>query len=203
MPSEWTSLEIAKLAIAVLTPLAVLGLGLLIARSTRRVEAVQYANQTVVARRVEVFGRVAPKLNRMLCFVAFVGRWKEITPAQVLILKRDVDELMYTNRLLFSNALFMAYQEFIARLFAMYATVDGDALIRARISSTLGDRRLLPWWNTDMAAMFAREQVCEPADAQLAYDRLSAAFRADLYITDLSQPLPPPVPRRIWNLSRA
>jgi hypothetical protein len=190
MASDWNSLQVAQLAVAALTPLAVLGLGLLVARNARRVESLQQANQTVVVRRLEVFGQVAPKLNQLLCFVAFVGRWKEITPADVLVLKRDVDEVMYTNRLLFSDALFAAYQAFMAQLFAMYATVDTDALIRARISSNLGNRRHLPWWSPDMVAMFARDQICEPAEAQLVYDELSAAFRADLFVTDLTRPLP-------------
>jgi hypothetical protein len=187
--AEWNSIEVANLVVAALTPLAVLGLGLLVARSARRVEAMQYANQTVVARRIEVFGQVAPKLNRLLCFAAFVGRWKETTPGDALLLKRDVDEVMFTNRLIFSDALFTAYQGFMAQFFAMYENIDGDAPIRARISSRLGDRRLLPWWHADMAAMFASDGTCEPEEAQLAYDQLSAAFRADLYVTDLSQPL--------------
>jgi hypothetical protein len=196
MPEEWTSLQVTQLAVAALTPLAVLGLGLLVARSTRRIETIQYANQTVVARRLEVFGEVAQKLNQLLCFVAFVGRWKEITPLQALILKRDVDEVMYTNRLLFSDALFTAYEQFMQRLFAMYATVDDDARIRARIVSSLGDRRRLRWWKAEMASMFTPEQICEPADAHLAYEQLSAAFRADLYVTALSEPFTPPVPHR-------
>ena len=157
-------------------------------------EALQHANQTVMARRVEIFSQVAPKLNRLLCFVAFVGRWKEITPQDVLDLKRDTDEVMYANRLLFSPELFTSYRGFTERLFAMYATVDGDALIRARVSSHLGDRRLLPWWRADMAAMFDDWPVCEPAEAQRLYDELSSAFRVDLYITDLTRPLPPPTP---------
>jgi hypothetical protein len=195
MPEAWTSLQVTQLVVAALTPLAVLGLGLLVARNTRRVDFIQYANQTVVARRLEVFGQVANNLNQLLCFVAFVGRWKEITPHQALILKRDVDEVMYTNRLLFTDTLFTAYEQFMRRFFAMYATVDGDALIRARIASSLGDRRRLPWWKAEMASMFTPEQVCEPADAHLAYEQLSAAFRADLYVTDLSEPLTPPVSR--------
>ena len=70
----WTSLEVAKLAVGVLTPLAVVGLGFFLARLTRRVEAVQWANQTVMTRRVELFTQVAPKLNQLLCFAIFVGR---------------------------------------------------------------------------------------------------------------------------------
>jgi hypothetical protein len=200
--SGWNSIAVAQLAVAVLTPLTVLGLGLLVSRSARRVESFQKANQAVVLRRLDVFGQVASKLNRLLCFVAFVGRWKEITPADVLALKRDVDEVMYTNRLIFSDALFAAYQAFMARLFAMYATVDGDALIRARISSNLGSRRHLPWWRPEMAAMFARDKICEPAEAQLVYDELSAAFRADLFVSDLTRPLPRLAPKAgSWHAS--
>jgi hypothetical protein len=191
MASEWNSLEVAQLAVAALIPLTLLGLGLIVARNTRRLDSYQHANQTVVARRHEIFQEVAPKLNQLLCFMAFVGRWKEITPADVLRLKRDVDEVMYTNRLLFSDPLFATYQAFIARFFAMYATVDGDALIRARISSDLGDRRSLHWWSASMVDMFAQDQVCEPGEAQLSYDELSAAFREDLYVTNLTRPLPP------------
>ena len=196
MPSEWNILEVAQLVLAALMPLALLGLGLLVARNTRRLDSLQRANQALVARRLELFGQVAPKLNRLLCFMAFVGRWKEITPADVLTLKRDVDEVMYVNRLLFSDALFAAYQAFMARLFAMYATVDGDALIRARISTNLGDRRNLPWWRPLMVDMFAKDHICEPAEAQLVYDNLSVAFREDLYVTDLTRPLPRLVPKQ-------
>ena len=41
-----------------------------------------------------------------------------------------------------------------------------------------------------MEEMFDQDQICEPAEAQLVYNELSAAFRADLYVTDLTQPLP-------------
>jgi hypothetical protein len=196
MPSEWNIVEIAQLVVAALVPLTVLGLGVLVARNTRRLDSLQHANQALVARRLELFEQVAPKLNRLLCFMAFVGRWKEITPAEVLTLKRDADDVMYVNRLLFSDPLFAAYQAFMARLFAMYATVGGDALIRARISTNLGDRRSLPWWTPSMADMFAKDQICEPAEARRVYDELSVAFREDLYVTDLTRPLPRLVPKR-------
>lgn len=187
----WSSLEIAKLVVQALIPLAVVALGLLVARGARRVEAVQQANQTVVERRVEVFGEVAGKLNRLLCFATFVGRWKEVSADDALGLKREVDEVMYSNRPLFSAELFAAYREFMACLFAMYATVDGDALIRCEVQSRWGDRRNLPWWPM-MGARFATDGVTTPEQAQEAYVRLEAAFRVDLYVTALTRPLPPP-----------
>ena len=54
------SLPIAQLVVQALTPLAVLGLGFCLARLSRRVEAVQWANQTVVTQRVKLFTQVAP-----------------------------------------------------------------------------------------------------------------------------------------------
>jgi hypothetical protein len=196
MPSELNILEVAQLVVAALMPLALLGLGVLVAKNTRRLDSLQHANQALVARRLELFEQVAPKLNRLLCFMAFLGRWKEITPADVLTLKRDADDVMYANRLLFSDRLFAAYQAFMWRLFAMYATVDGDALIRARIFTNLGDRQKLPWWRPFMVDMFAKDHICEPAEAQLLYDKLSVAFREDLYVTDLTRPLPRLVPKQ-------
>ena len=41
--------------------------------------------------------QVAPKLNQLLCFGTFVGRWKEITPEQATGLKRHLDETMYAS----------------------------------------------------------------------------------------------------------
>jgi len=71
----------------------------------------------------------------LLCFATFVGRWKEVQPLEAIGLKRKLDETMYANRLLFSDALFDAYREFMAALFAMYATVGADAHLRAPIDS--------------------------------------------------------------------
>lgn len=191
-PEAWTSLAVVKVAVDALTPVAVLGLGVLIARSTRRVEAVQEANKTVIARRVVVFEQVATKLNRLLCFATFVGRWKEISPDDALALKRDVDEIMYANRPLFSDELFTAYRAFMACLFAMYASPNGDALIRAGVTSPWGDRRQLLWWNPDQEAKFASDRATTWKDADTAYRNLAAAFRTDLYITDMIRPLHPP-----------
>ena len=54
-----------------LTPLTVAALGIFIARASRRIEQVQWANQTVVTRRLDIFGQLAPGLNQLLCFATF------------------------------------------------------------------------------------------------------------------------------------
>jgi hypothetical protein len=183
MASPWNSLQVATLAVAALTPLTVAGLGVLLARASRRLERVQWANQTVITRRLEIFDKVAPKLNQLLCFAMFVGGWKETTPLTAIGLKREIDESMYANRVLFSDELFGAYREFMAALFAMYATTGADALVRAPIDSEWGDRRRLPWWEPAMEGLFSTDKASTTDEIQTAYERLSQRFRADLYVT--------------------
>jgi hypothetical protein len=188
MADSWTSVQVVTVVVDALTPLTVAGLGFYVARASRRIEQVQWANQTVVTRRLDVFAELAPGLNQLLCFATFVGGWKEIQPHQAIATKRQLDETMYANRVLFSDQLFAAYHQFMTTLFAMYAATGADALLRAPMESKWGDRRNLPWWDDSMTALFATP-AAEIDDIQAAYDQLSDRFRADLYVTRQTQPL--------------
>ncbi len=188
MANTWTSVQVATLAVAALTPLTVAGLGLFVARASRRLEQVQWANQTVVTRRLDIFAQLAPGLNQLLCFATFVGGWKEVEPRHAIAVKRKLDETMYANRVLFSDELFAAYHQFMAVLFAMYASTDADALLRAPIESKWGNRRNMPWWDEpSMAGLFTAASSTD--DIQAAHDELAERFRADLYVTRQNQPL--------------
>jgi hypothetical protein len=189
-----TNLALASVAVQALTPLAVVGLGFCLARLSRRVEAVQWANQTVVTRRVEIFTQVAPKLNQLLCFATFVGRWKEIAPQQTTTIKRDLDEIMFANRMLFSDELFNAYQLFMASLFDMYASTDADAPLRAQITTALGDRRNLVWWEDPMTSRFSATNSATIGEVQATYEALGQRFRADLYVCHAEKPVLPVPP---------
>jgi hypothetical protein len=182
MASQWNSLQVATLAVAVVTPLTVAAVGFYFARASQRLENVQWANQTVITRRLDIFGQVGPWLNQLLCFATFVGRWKEIPPLEAIGLKRKLDETMYANRLLFSDELFEAYREFMAALFAMYATTGADAHLRAPVESKWGDRRKLPWWTERMEVLFSADNPGSMDDIQSAYVLLTERFRDDLYV---------------------
>lgn len=187
-------MQIATLAVAALTPITVAGLGVLFARTSRRIEQVQWANQTVVTRRLDIFAQLAPGLNQLLCFATFVGGWKEIQPRQAIGIKRQLDETMYANRVLFSGQLFAAYHQFMTALFAMYATTDADAHLRAPIESQWGNRRKMPWWDDSMTNLFSTDNLASIDDIQAAYDQLAQRFRADLYVTRQARPLLPTQP---------
>ena len=189
MADSWNSVQIATLAVNALTPMAVAGLGVFLARASHRLEQVQWANQTVVTRRLELFADIAPGLNKLLCFATFVGSWKELEPAAVIAIKRRLDETMYANRVLFSEQLFDDYREFMGTLFAMWTSTDADAPLRALIESQWGSRRNMRWWNDSMTALFSTTDPSSTDDIQDAYEQLSEQFRAELYVTRQNQPL--------------
>ena len=187
--AEWTGVQIVTTVVAALTPLTVAALGFFVARAGRRIGQVQWANQTVVARRLDIFKDVAPQINRLLCFATFVGAWKEITPRDAIAVKRKLDETMYANRVLFSDQFFGSYQLFMVTLFAMYASTDADAHVRAPIDSVWGDRRHMPWWEDAMEDLFSTRSTVSTDDIQAAHDQLAQRFRAELYVTEQALPL--------------
>ena|SRR5437763_11264446 len=188
MADAWSSVQIATLAVEALTPITVVALGVLFTRASRRIEQVQWANQTVVTHRLDIFDKLAPGLNRLLCFGTFVGGWKEIDPRKAIAIKRELDEIMYAYKVLFSDDLFKAYHHFMSVLFDMFGTTGADAKVRALVESEWGNRRDLPWWNDAMKALFTDDAVALK-EIQDAYDALGEQFRADLYVTRQAQPL--------------
>jgi len=124
----------------------------------------------------------------LLCFGTFVGGWKETDPRKAITIKRDLDQIMYANKVLFSDELFAAYHRFMTVLFAMFATTGADAKVRAPIESKWGNRRDLTWWNDAMSVQFTDDAVGLD-EIQAAYDELSQQFRADLYVTRQARPL--------------
>lgn len=189
MADSWNSVQIVTLVVDALTPITVVVLGVLFARASRRIEQVQWGNQTVVTHRLEIFAQLAPGLNQLLCFGTFVGGWKEINPGKAIEIKRRLDETMYANRVLFSDELFAAYQRFMSTLFAMFATTDADALLRAPVTHRLGDRRNLTWWNENMTRLFSAGDTAAVDEIQKAYEALGRQFRADLNVTGQARPL--------------
>jgi hypothetical protein len=112
-PAIWNSLEVVKLLIAALTPVAVAVFGLWISRHLKRVEALQWANQKVIEKRLAVYSELAPLLNDLYCYFDYIGDWKMKDPVSVLALKRSRDRLVHVNAPLFSERFRTADARFI------------------------------------------------------------------------------------------
>lgn len=165
MPAQmepWNSLEMAKLVVGVLTPLSVVGLGWYVSRSLKRFELLQWTNQKLIEKRLAVYAEVGPIINQLFCFYMWVGRWKEISPPDVLRLKRELDERMYVYEHLFDKDVYYAFREFMGTLFDTFQGAGVDAKIKSLVKGPDGDRtnHTTYTWQTDWESKFA-----EPSEA--------------------------------------
>jgi hypothetical protein len=136
----WTSLEIAKLAVAALTPLLVLTIGFMVARSTRRIEQAQWASRTLIEKRLELFDKMAEPLNDLFCFFRLVGDFQAITPPEAIARKRKLDKLFFTHEALMSEAFGTRYRAFINACFLPYTAVAHDARLKASVQRQRTER---------------------------------------------------------------
>ena len=156
--SPWNSLEVAKLIVDALTPIAVGLLGFWVARATRRVEASQWVNQKLIEKRIQLLDQILPLLNDVYCYFAWIGNWKELSPADIIQRKRQLDKLFFANQSFFSCYALDAYQEFARTLFKTYAAPGVDAQLRTVNESHDGSRiKSYPGtWKPEWFNMFAQ-----------------------------------------------
>jgi hypothetical protein len=146
MEPPWNSLEIAKLVVAVATPVAVIIIGLFVQRTLARQDRLWKARQRLGDRRLAVYDEIRKELNRIYCFVNDVGTWKDETPATVVKHKRHVDGVMHANRAVWSPETFSAYLDYMQSAFAVFQGVGVDA----RIRTTAAEKRVgIPGWQTE------------------------------------------------------
>lgn len=175
----WNWLEVAKIAVAVMTPLSVAGFGWFISRRLKRFDLLQWSNQKLIEKRIAIYDQVGPALNQLYCFFSWVGSWKETSPADVLRLKRELDQKMYVYGHLFEAELLRSYQDFIHTLFQTYQGAGVDAKIRSVVRGPEGDRsvQFLDGWKPEWEARFADQSREAPlAEVERKYNALIREF---------------------------
>jgi hypothetical protein len=153
MELPWSSLELAKLVVSILTPLLLLILGIVINNSVKTAER-------STGLRSEIYKTVGGDLNDIYSYLTFVGGWKELTPADVIARKRTVDKAMYMYKPFFSKELFSTYELFMSEAFSPYGGAGQDARIRSDISTEDGDRRRhsAKTWESSWEDRFTKER---------------------------------------------
>jgi hypothetical protein len=176
----WNSLEVAKLAIAALTPLVVVGLGIVVSRAARRVEDVQWANRRLVDRRLELYDEMAGPLNDLFCFFKLVGHFRDIDPPTAIQKKREVDKAFYVNRFLMTDHFGVLYHEFINTCFKPWASVAHDAKMRASVARQRAERGREKW-NPEWETLFVSDRAEVAADSEVEgrYESLMTQFAAE------------------------
>jgi hypothetical protein len=185
-----TAYQALDLLVGALTPISVGLLGFYVNSRVKGLEQEQWQNRKIVEKRIEFFEKVAPDLNALLCFYTWVGNWKELSPPQVIAVKRRLDKEFHVHRYLLGEDVFARYSDFVERLFTVFAGPGQDALIRAALTSELGDRTLHSnhMWEEKWRACFDEAKAVDRREIRRAYDALMASFQSAI---GLSRDPPP------------
>ena len=179
--SPWNSLEVVKLLIGTLGPITVLVLGFAVNRRLQAFEHRQWTNQQVVQKRLEVFDTFAPMLNDLLCFMTYIGAWKELEPPEAVRLKRKLDRIAYVNAPLFPPEFLRYYNGFMETCYSTFAGWGKDAQLKTKTEKRIearGDR-----WREEWQDCFAPpDQASDPKDVQKAYTEFMSYFAESLGI---------------------
>ena len=70
---SWNSLEVVKLLVGILNPIALLIIGWFINKRLKKVEQSQWLNQKMIEKRLEIYDKLAPSFNDLFCFYTNVG----------------------------------------------------------------------------------------------------------------------------------
>ena len=122
--NPWNSLEVTKIGVDIAKGLA---LPAALAYVGYAITRTQKADEALVARRIKSLDEIAPKANDILCFVAVVGNWKELTPASTIAAKRAIDREMWTYIGIWPDATWSAYRTFIGSIFQEYGGGSGQS----------------------------------------------------------------------------
>lgn len=175
---NWTDVVSAVSAAA--TPIIVAVFGWLLTRRQSRSELLLKA-------RIDYYRDIMPDLNRLMTYMMFIGAWRDMTPLEVISLKRRLDACFYVAAPLFSPPVTRAYEVFMKQCFVPFGQWGADALIR---SSPY--RRRVSWnatdpWDPEWGRLFElqEDEAIEAAALETlrsAYDALVSALVTDLNI---------------------
>jgi hypothetical protein len=146
-------------------------------------EANQWRNQELIKARLEYYRILVPKMNDLMCYFTFIGSWKDLTPPQVVELKRTLDREFYCAAPLFSDSVLVAYNEFMAACFETFGSWGRNA----RLRTGFGRRREAAGadWNPEWEDMFSDSAVDGISEQSLVrirelYNTLISAFASDI-----------------------
>lgn len=174
--------DIATILITGLVTLLVGAAGTLLGISLERRKA---ESQALVAKRIEVYDEIAPRINAILCFYACIGDWKRISPEEVLAHKRAVDRSVKINGALLSPETLAAHRSFMTEFFETWIARGEDARLRADIAYLQNEwgRR----WRSSWTRRFSTQQpdgrearAALATRQRAAYDAFLGALARDI-----------------------
>ena len=177
---SWT--EVVSAIAGIVTPVVIAIFGFIIARRQSR-------SDLLLKARFESYNKLAPDMNRLMCYLTFIGTWRDDSPVEIVALKRRLDANFYVAAPLFSGDVNESYRALMDLSFSTFGRWGQDAVIRSGAY-----RRRQSWvrkdvaWDDSWKAMFELPETGivsgeSLTEYRVAYDRFLFALVTDLNIT--------------------
>jgi len=163
--------------IAVLGPVIIAFLIFRYKRIIKGLEKKHKTDQKIIEKRIEIYDRIGPQLNDIFCFYCYNGNWKEITPLDMVSLKKELDKDIAVSTPLFSNDVNEKYIDFMRLCFVSFSGWEHEEKIKSLYE--LRQENNLEW-NDDWIPFFDTNNVVEAVKVKEKYDELIASFKKDL-----------------------
>ena len=180
-PSDplWRSLAVATMILALVTPVLVGILAFRFGRSMKRLSKMQWSNEKIVEKRIEIFDKMVPRLNDLYCFFCYIGNWNELSPLAVLRIKKELDKDMNIFASLFSEALIQKYAAFKKLCFVSKSGWEQDEKIKSYFE--LRQQNNMDW-KDGWIQYFDTNNVVEAVRIKERYEELIESFKEDLIV---------------------
>jgi hypothetical protein len=86
--------------------------------------------KAVVDQRLKLWEKVSPGMNEIYCYFVEVGNWKNLDGEKILARKRELDALMYSNKIMWDPAFFKTYETFMSATFTPFRDQGLNAALR-------------------------------------------------------------------------
>jgi hypothetical protein len=179
----WNSLKMVVIIIAIIAPVIIVFIAIRFRRAKKRLIDQQQTNQSMVEQRMGMFKRIGPKLNDLLCYYTYTGNWKELFPADILKLKRELDKEVKSNTPLFSEDLIKKYDSFMLLCFVSHSGWEHKEKIKSNYQLR---QEHMAEWDPDWIHLFDTNNVLDGITVKERYDDLMASFKENLSLSSQS-----------------
>ena len=130
-----TNYERLKFRVEIISLIVTTGLALIIFIFGKRIATTQWTNQKLVEKRISLYDSIMPLLNDLLCYHTHVGNFKELSPSDIVLRKRKLDKIFYTQKAFLGNKFENEYNQYINLCFLTNSGWLEDAKIKSQIKS--------------------------------------------------------------------
>lgn len=174
--------KLCQLVISVAMPLAIGFAGyfiqLRIGETQTHQTVLKEVSSKLADRRLLIYDQIKHPLNDIYCYIEEVGDWESLSASKIRQIRRNLNNIMYSNRAIWSPETFHLYINYIDNV-AFDVNHDNDC---ARIRAELNPERCIHESGDEVEKLLTGEQNPQHQDV---YRCLNEALAKDLSLTDV------------------